>query len=176
MVNHPVLDVSAHTPDQQAAAEKMMYMLFTALGGSRGIGGVGQLKEIFCYEQAIIDNEIAGYVKHLIKGLTIDDESLAVDLIIEQGPGGNFIAADHTLTHMRECFHQPGSTFYRRRMSEWLNEDGKTTLERAHQRVQEILASEPKRYLTPEQESAMDEVIERARCEFAPNWQPNWDE
>ena len=167
MVNHPVLDVGSHTPDQQAAAEKMMYMLLTALGGSKGIGGVGQLKEVFCYEQAIIDNEIAGYVKHLLKGLTIDEESLAVDLIVAQGAGGNFIDADHTLRHMRECFHQP-RVFYRRRMSEWLESDGRTALERAHQRVNEILASEPTRYLTEEQESAMDKVIERARREFAP--------
>ena len=174
MVNHPVLDVSSHTPDQQAAAEKMMYMLFTALGGSRGIGGVGQLKEIFCYEQAIIDNEIAGYVKHLIKGLTIDEESLAVDLIVERGPGGHFIDADHTLKHMRQCFYQP-SVFYRRRMSEWLENDGRTTLERAHERVLQILSAEPKRYLTPEQEAAMDEVIERARREFAPDWRPDWN-
>lgn len=175
MVNHPVLDTSAHVPGGQAAAEKMMYMLFTALGGSKGIGGVGQLKEIFCYEQAVIDNEIAGYVKHLMKGLTIDDESLAVDLIVEQGPGGNFIDAEHTLQHMRECFYQP-QIFYRRRLSEWLESDGKTALERAHARVQEILAQEPERYLTPDQEGAMDEVIERARHELAPDWEPNWDE
>jgi len=175
MVNHPVLDTSAHVPDGQAAAEKMMYMLFTALGGSKGIGGVGQLKEIFCYEQAVIDNEIAGYVKHLMKGLIIDDESLAVDLIAAQGPGGNFIDVEHTLKHMRECFYQP-QVFYRRRLSEWLESDGETALERSHARVQEILAQEPERYLTPDQEGAMDEVIERARHEFAPDWHPNWSD
>ncbi len=171
MCNHPILDVGAHTPDQQAAAEKMMYMLFTGLAGSKGIGGVGQLKEIFAYEQAVIDNEIAGYVKHLLKGLTIDDEALAVDLIVEQGPGGNFIDAAHTLRHMRECFYSP-KVFYRRRLSEWLENEGKTTLERAHARVEELLAREPRRYLTPAQEAAMDEVIERARCELAPGWRP----
>jgi trimethylamine---corrinoid protein Co-methyltransferase len=168
------LDVSAHAPDQQAAAEKMMYMLFTGLGGSKGIGGAGQLKEIFCYEQAVIDNEIAGYVKHLLKGATIDDESLAVDLIVEQGPGGNFVVADHTLKHMRECFHSP-KVFYRRRMSEWLENDGRTTLEHAHARVEQILSREPIHYLTSDQEATMDEVIERARRELAPGWQPRWD-
>ena len=68
VVNHPILDTGAHTPDAQVAAEKMMYMLLTALGGAKGIGGAGQLKEAFCYEQLVIDNEIAGYVKHLIQG------------------------------------------------------------------------------------------------------------
>jgi trimethylamine--corrinoid protein Co-methyltransferase len=174
MINHPVLDTSAHVPDQQAAAEKMMYMLFTGLAGSKGIGGAGGLKECFCYEQAVIDNEIAGFVKHLLKGATIDDESLAVDLIVEKGPGGDFLDSDHTLKHMRERFHRP-RVFFRRRLSEWLENDGRTTLERAHERVQNILASEPKRYLTPDQEAAMDDVIVRARRELAPDWYPFWD-
>ena len=173
MVNHPVLDTSAHVPDQQAAAEKMMYMLLTGLAGSKGIGGAGGLKEIFCYEQAVIDNEIAGYVKHLLKGATIDDESLAIDLIVEKGPGGNFLDSDHTLKHMRECYYRP-RVFYRRRLSEWLASDGQTTLERAHELVLEILAREPRGYLTPDQEAAMDEVIERARRELAPDWHPTW--
>jgi trimethylamine---corrinoid protein Co-methyltransferase len=173
MVNHPVLDTGSHTPDAQVAAEKMMYLLLTALGGSKGIGGVGQLKETFCYEQAVIDNEIAGYVKQLLKGLTIDAESLATDLIVEKGPGGSFIEDEHTLRHMRECFYPP-KVFYRRRLSEWLESDGRTAIERAHVKVQSILAAEPRRYLTPDQEAAMDEVIERARRELAPGWQPSW--
>ncbi|NQU12275.1 trimethylamine methyltransferase family protein [bacterium] len=173
MVNHPVLDTSAHVPDAQAAAEKMMYLLFTGLGGSKGIGGVGQLKECFCYEQAVIDNELAGYVKHLLTGAVIDDETLAVDLIVEQGPGGNFLDTDHTVKHLRDCYHRPG-IFGRSRLSEWTRNDGQTALERAHARVREILAADPTRYLTPEQETAMDEVIERARRELAPEWRPQW--
>ena len=173
MVNHPVLDTSAHAPDQQAAAEKMMYMLLTGLSGSKGIGGAGQLKEMFCYEQAVIDNEIAGYVKHLLKGATIDEESLQTDLIGELGPGGNFLDAEHTVRHMRECFHKP-DIFYRRRLSEWLREDARTALERAHDSVRDILDRDPKRYLTPDEETHMDEIIERARRELVPDWKPPW--
>jgi trimethylamine--corrinoid protein Co-methyltransferase len=176
MVNHPVLDTSAHAPDAQAAAEKMMYLLLTALGGSKGVGGVGQLKESFCYEQAVIDNEMAGYVKHLLKGADINEETLAVDLIVERGPGGNFMDADHTVAHLRECYYKP-LIFYRKHLSEWLREDGRTALEHAHDRVEEILAREPVRYLTPEQEKAMDELLERARRELAPGWEPSpWRE
>lgn len=173
MVNHPVLDTSAHVPDAQAAAEKMMYLLFTGLGGSKGIAGVGQLKESFCYEQAVIDNEMAGYVKHLLKGAAIDAETLAVDLIVERGPGGNFLDADHTVEHLRDCYYQPG-IFGRSRFSEWTRNGGQTTLERAHARVEELLSGEPPRYLTLDQEAAMDEVIERARRELAPEWHPPW--
>ncbi|MBV5335614.1 trimethylamine methyltransferase family protein [bacterium] len=74
------MDIGAHFPDAQAGAEKMMYALLTALGGANGIGGAGQLKEDFCYEQLMVDDEIAGYVKHLIKGAEITDETIAAPL------------------------------------------------------------------------------------------------
>jgi hypothetical protein len=41
--------------------------------------------------------------------------------------------------------------------------------------VGEILAREPAHYLTPDQEAAMDEVIERARRALAPDWRPRWE-
>ena len=78
VVNHPILDTSAHAPDAQAAAEKMMYMLLTALGGAQGNRRRRGLKENLCYEQLVIDNEIAGYVRHLLKGAVVNDETIAV--------------------------------------------------------------------------------------------------
>ena len=121
VVNHPILDTSAHTPDAQAAAEKMLYMLLTALGGAKGIGGAGGLKENLCYEQLVIDNEIAGYVRHLLKGATINEETIALDEIERQGIGGNFLTCDTTLKFLRECYYAP-RLFYRTRMSEWLGD------------------------------------------------------
>ena len=104
VVNHPIMDVGAHTPDGQAAAEKMMYALLTALGGARGIGGAGQLKEDFCYEQLVIDDEIAGYVKHLVKGAEIGDETIALKTIEERGIGAHFLDSETTLLHLRDSY------------------------------------------------------------------------
>jgi len=172
VVNHPVCDVGAHSPDAQAAAEKAMYMLLTALGGAKGIGGAGQLKEIFSYEQLVIDNEIAGYVKHLIKGSEINKETLALDEINRFGIGGNFLTSETTMQFLRQAYHRP-QVFYRKRMSEWLSEGAKDALERGHEKVEEILRSEESpRFLTDEQLAAMDEIIQKACREFAPEWDP----
>jgi trimethylamine--corrinoid protein Co-methyltransferase len=153
------------------AAEKMMYMMLTAFGGSKGIGGAGQLKESFCYEQLVIDNEIAGYVKQLLKGAEINDETIAMDDILQYGIGGNFLTADATVKFMRECFY-PAQLFYRKRRSEWVREGGKDTLTRAHEKVEEILASETPTFLSKDQLSAMDEIIIKACSDLEPGFDP----
>jgi trimethylamine--corrinoid protein Co-methyltransferase len=171
VVNHPILDTGSHIPDAQVAAEKAMYMLLTALGGAKGIGGAGQLKEIFCYEQLVIDHEIAGYIKHLLKGAAITDQTIGLPSILEGGIGGNFLDSDATLEFMRECYYSP-QLFYRKRMSEWVREGSKDTLTRAHEKVEAILASETPTFLTVEQKRAMDDIIKKACAELAPGFDP----
>ena len=171
VVNHPIMDVGAHAPDGQVAAEKMMYALLTALGGANGIGGAGQLKEDFCYEQLVIDNEIAGYVKHLIKGAEITDETIALDTIRERGIGAHFLDCETTLRHLRETYYAP-ALFYRKRKSEWLREGAKDLLERAHEKVEALLARETPVFLTADQLAAMDEIIVEACAELADGWDP----
>jgi len=170
-VNHPILDTGSHDPDAQAAAEKTMYMLLTALGGARGIGGAGELKEVFSYEQLVIDNEIAGYVKHLIKGAQINEETIALDTINELGIGANFLTSEPTLKFMRECYYAP-ALFCRTRLSEWLRDGGKDTLTRAHEKVDEVLSSETPTFLTAEQLGAMDDIIRKACRELEPDFDP----
>jgi trimethylamine--corrinoid protein Co-methyltransferase len=168
-VNHPILDVGSHCPDSQAAAEKAIYMLFTALGGARGIGGAGQLKEICSYEQLVIDNEIAGYVKHLLKGADINAETIALDDILEHGIGANFLTCDTTMKYLRQCYYHP-QLFYRKRMSEWLRDGSTDIYERAHEKVREILSSQTSVFLEHDRIRAMDEVVERARRRICPDW------
>ena len=169
VVAHPILDTGSHTPDAQAGAEKMMYMLLTALGGARAIGGAGQLKEVCSYEQMVIDNEIAGYVKHVLKGAEISEASLALDAVGSAGIGGNFLSSEPTLEFLRECYYPP-QLFYRKRMSEWEREGTKTILETAHEKVSEILASNTPVFLNAGQIAAMDDVVEETRRKFAPEW------
>jgi trimethylamine--corrinoid protein Co-methyltransferase len=35
-------------------------------------------------------NEIIGQVRHIIRGITVDEEHLSVDVVEEVGPGGEF--------------------------------------------------------------------------------------
>jgi len=56
----------------------------------------------FDCSQFVMDNEIARMIKHVVGGIRVDDESLAVEDIATVGAFGDFLSLDATLTHMRE--------------------------------------------------------------------------
>jgi len=78
-------------------------------------------------------------VMRAVEGVRVNDNTMAFDLIKQAGPGGNFITAKHTRHFMRGEHYQPFvSDRYSR--EEWEARGGKTTWERAAERVKEIMA------------------------------------
>lgn len=58
-------------------------------------------------EQYVIDNEIIGMVKRALKGICVNNETLALQEIQEVGHGGNFISHIHTVNFLRKEFFLP---------------------------------------------------------------------
>ena len=96
-------------PDAQAGYEKMQTCLLSALAGLSIVAGIGQTDFIktMSFEQAIIDNEIAHMTQRILAGIAVSDATLAVDVIKNVGPGGNFLSTDHTLEHFRAELQDP---------------------------------------------------------------------
>ena len=101
--------------------------------------GLGMLESgvTIDFGQLVMDNEFAGMIKHVINGIPVNDENLAVDVIHDVGPLKDFRGKKHTLKHMGSQ-SQP-SLVDRRRRSKW-QELGKTDIyERASAKAREIL-------------------------------------
>ena len=160
---HPCLTTGAHVPGPQAALEKSMHMLMTGLGGASGMSAAGCLFESFSLEQLVLDNEIAGMVKHYLKGVDVTDGTIMADVIEETGIGANFLAHPSTAKHMRDVYWHP-SILNRKRFSEWSREGEKDALERAHEKVKEILGQPEKEILSAGQIAAMDAIIDEAKA------------
>jgi trimethylamine--corrinoid protein Co-methyltransferase len=79
----------------------------------------------FDFGQLVMDNEIAAMIKHVVHGIPVDDETLAVEDIAGVGPFGDFLSLDATLKHMREL-SQPA--LLDRRVREDWEERGATDL------------------------------------------------
>ena len=84
-----------------------------ALAGANLIYGLGMIESgmTFDFGQLVMDDEFAGMIKQCVRGIRVDDEALAVDVIDDIGPFGDFLSHDHTMAHMREtvaaCLHRP---------------------------------------------------------------------
>ena len=51
-----------------------------------------------------MDCEIYDIVYNMMKGIVVDDETLALETVHNVGPHGNFLAQKHTRKHMRELW------------------------------------------------------------------------
>jgi len=129
-------------PDAQAGYEKMATTLLVALAGANYIhDAVGFLE--FCMtaslEQCVIDDEISGMVMRAVEGVRVDDDALAYDVIRSVGPGGHFIAEEHTVEHMRSEFYFPRLSD-RELREKWEQAGALDARERARQRALSLLS------------------------------------
>jgi trimethylamine--corrinoid protein Co-methyltransferase len=96
--------------DIQGAYESAMSSLLVAMSGANYIHDIAGLMEsdlTVSYEKLAMDNEILGMCQRVLRGIEVTDETLATDLMVEKGPGEDFMAEEHTLRHMREEFFVP---------------------------------------------------------------------
>jgi trimethylamine--corrinoid protein Co-methyltransferase len=100
----------AKEADAQAVFETALSSQLVAMSGANYIHDIAGLMEsdlTVSYQKLVLDNEILGMIQRVLRGIEVNDETLAVDLLIEQGPDGNFMSAKHTRDHMRGEFFFP---------------------------------------------------------------------
>jgi len=137
--------------DQQAGFEAGYNLLITALSGVNLIHDVGFMGSgtTSSLEFLVACDEIIGMVKRTVRGMEVSTETLAVDLIDEVGPGGNFMATPHTVSHLRS------ETWFPRLLNRdnhdgWLARGARTLGDKARDRAKEILFEPSPRQLDPE--------------------------
>ena len=140
-----------------------MSILFPVLAGTIGVGTMGHLENAvtFSPQQLVIDNEIAGGVRHMLNGFEVNEETLAVDVVKDIGPNATFLEHEHTLRHLREVVF-PSKMFDRLNWSSALSQRVRGIEERAKKTAAELMEKETEPVLTPEQERAIDKVVTEA--------------
>ena len=96
--------------DSQGGSESMLGQLMATLSGINFVlhsAGILETYLAASYEKFILDDEICGMCKRIKMGPKITPERLAVDLIGEVGPGGEYLTHAHTFRNFRNEFYQP---------------------------------------------------------------------
>ena len=155
---------NACVPGLQAGVEKAISMHGAVLAGAIGFGTVGHLENALTFSplQLVVDNEIARYVRRAIRGIEVNDETLALDLIEATGINGNTVNSEYTSEHFRN--EELLSPFFD--CLPWGAEDSldrQRFERRAAAKARELLTEERPPVLTPEQEAAIDEVVAEAK-------------
>jgi trimethylamine--corrinoid protein Co-methyltransferase len=153
----------AKIPDAQAGIEKGVTMVMGALAGADIFGamGIAGMDQGFSLPQLIIDDELIGFVKRILRGMRVDEETLAYDVIEQVGIGGTFLTEDHTLEHWRDEFWIPQLSD-RYLWETWMEGGGSTMLDRAVDRQARILKEQTLEWLDEEMQRELDAIVKTA--------------
>lgn len=130
-------------PDAQAGYESMMNLMSAVQSGIHVVlHAAGALETInsISYEKFLLDEEAVAMVKHVHKGVRVDEEALAQETIREVGPGGSFLNVTHTFLHFRNELFFPHLT-KKQSFTAWRDSGRTSAVAEAHRKCEEILSS-----------------------------------
>jgi trimethylamine--corrinoid protein Co-methyltransferase len=142
----------AKRPDYQAGYEKGLTIALSALAGGNMIcesaGMMGSLMGC-SLESMLLDNDLIGAVQRTLRGIEVNEETLSFDVIAAtvRGPA-HFLGAPQTLALMQSEYLYP-ALGDRTSLSEWEFRGSPQLMERARERVAEIMASHYPQHLDP---------------------------
>jgi trimethylamine--corrinoid protein Co-methyltransferase len=89
----------------QSGYESMMVMFASSLANMNFIphsAGILDSYGAMSYEQFIVDIEILKMIRRFMNGLDVDSEKMALDVIDQVGPAGEFLTVEHTMKYCRK--------------------------------------------------------------------------
>jgi trimethylamine--corrinoid protein Co-methyltransferase len=146
--------------DEQAAIEGSMSVFFSALTGGDLCHDVGYTESAMTgsvFQLAMMDEAI-GYSRRITRGIEVNEETLAVDVIHNVGPNGHYLREQHTRDHYKTEFFYP-NLCDRRNYEEWEMMGKQTMSDRVISRVQDILATHEPSSIKPETEKVIEQVL-----------------
>jgi len=132
-------------PDAQSGYEKGYTVSLAAHSGANMVyESVGMHASLLgcCPESYVIDNDMLGAINRTVRGIEVNDETLAIDPIREvclEGPG-HYLGHEQTLSRMQTDYLYP-SVGDRENINNWIEQGSTDVVQRARIIVQDTLES-----------------------------------
>jgi trimethylamine--corrinoid protein Co-methyltransferase len=130
-------------------------------------GGMLELGQTYSLEQQVIDNDIIMMERKFMEGVPVTDETLAVDAIKFIGIGNDFIAHPSTMEQI-DLASDP-EIFDRTMLGEWRANGKKDAVDRAHDKVVDILANHIVTPVPDDVMAAWEKIVKEADEVFLKN-------
>lgn len=153
----------AKTVDQQAAVEAALSCYAAVITGANLVHDVGLIDhaDMVSAEMIVLCDEIIGAIKQACGGIEVSEETLTADLIDRVGPGGNYLAEDHTAANFRRMWRP--SLMDRTRAGLWEKGAQESFSARLNKKTVSIIASHEPEPLPRE--------VQRELSKLAKKWQ-----
>ncbi len=149
--------------DEQAVMEAAINIATAAMVGGNMIHDVGYIEQglTSSLDMMVASDEIIDMVKRILRGIPVDDDTMALHVMEDVGPGGHFLEHDHTFERFKDEIWTP-KLIDRQNWEGWSAAGSKTYGQRVHERVIDILETETE----PLMEASMVRELRRI-CELA---------
>jgi trimethylamine--corrinoid protein Co-methyltransferase len=147
--------------DQQSGTEVALSLFTALIHGANIVHDIGFMDSGMqgSLQLTVICNDLIGWLRAATSGVVVDDETLALDVIDELGPSGDYLSHDHTFRHYKEPFYSRLAD--KGTYSQWVD-GGATTMEgRAAKQVDEILQSHTAEPLPPDIQRDLRRIVMR---------------
>lgn len=126
--------------DFQAGYEKTAVLTMAALGGVNMTFYPGTMEGALTVskEGLVLDGEIIESIYRAMKGVDVNEATLAVDVINRVGPGGHFLKQRHTMEFIKEEHFMP-LLANRQTREKWEETGSRSMIDRAHETVEKVL-------------------------------------
>ena len=149
---------------EQTLFQKVTNALMQSLSGGNILMGAGITDSCIAASpiQLTIDNEIMGIVRRILRGIEINDSTLALDVIDRVGPQGNFLSDMHTIEYLRTEEHFLPTIFDRDPRAIWETKGMKGLEEKAREKTYSILEQHEVEPLPEDIQKELNLILKRA--------------
>jgi trimethylamine--corrinoid protein Co-methyltransferase len=167
--NLPVFGLGGSTDskvlDQQCGMEATLSLMTSLLHGANIVHDVGFMDAGLqgSLQLIAVCNDTLGFLRAATRGVVVNDETLALDVIEELGPTGNYLGHDHTIRHYKEPYYSKLAD--KNPYSVWETRGATTMEQRAAKMVDDILAKHQPEALPADVQVGIRRIVEREQ-----NW------
>jgi len=149
-------------PDGQATFEAGLLTFLSAFSGANLNHDVGYLDfgRTGSLDMVVMCDEIIDQIQRMKRGITVNDDMLALDAIRQVGPNGHFLTHEHTLKHLRSTQWRP-KLLYRIGHDKWEKSGAPSLLDRARKRLLEIVENHQPVAIPKEKAQAIQGLVDQ---------------
>ncbi len=162
-------DNDSNLHDEQGAWEKMLSTMAAMAGGNDllvNLGMFGTGMSITC-EQLVLDNEMCRIARRMMKGIEVNEDTIAVDTIKEVGHKNMYLMEDHTMMHLRTGEHVPLDISNGANHGVWSERGKISSVAAAKTYVEKTLAEGVKHPLDTDRSEKLAKIIRVCETKFS---------
>jgi trimethylamine--corrinoid protein Co-methyltransferase len=147
--------------DWQVGMENGISGSASCLSGPDLFSGAGLLyvARVFSPLEMVLDAETFGLLARFKDGFSAEPEDMALEVVAAVGPGGHFVAEQHTLDHMHDFWQS--EIFDREPWEAWDAAGRPDVIENARTKLRDILGHHTPEPLPDDVSKELDDIIAR---------------